>query len=136
MLKGFEEITYDVSVTEKFKIIPHMVELLELSTKDNPIVNADFKLYVEAREEVNLGSARVRKCINYIRIMNLVTGVVATSKGYWKAETIEEVEDCIESLTQRIKAITGVRDALISQKKEVGKRRIPVNKTTGNFAKI
>jgi hypothetical protein len=62
-----------------------------------------------------LDEARVRKIINHIRTNGLVRWLIATNKGYYIAETREEVEQYIESLRGREDAIRVVREAMENQ---------------------
>ena len=48
--------------------------------------------------------------IQYIRLNNLVVGLIATSKGYFVAESIEEIQDWVNSLKSRENAIRSIRE--------------------------
>jgi prefoldin subunit 5 len=48
--------------------------------------------------------------IQYIRLNNLVPGLVATSKGYFVAQSPDEINDWIESLKSRENAIRKIRE--------------------------
>ena len=56
--------------------------------------------------------SRIRKCINYIRINGMVPHLIANSKGYFVATSVEEVETYCESLKGRAEAIFAMRQAL------------------------
>ena len=74
--------------------------------------NKDLCRMFTERGYQGLTEARVRKCINYIRINGLVPHLIANSHGYFCATSIEQVETYIESLDQRAKAIWAMRAAL------------------------
>lgn len=60
-------------------------------------------------------SVRVRKMINHLRVTGGCPLIIASRKGYRIAQSREEAERYIASLTQRIKSITAVRDAMVLQ---------------------
>lgn len=78
----------------------------------NAVKNNDICLLFKEKGYQNLTEARVRKCINYIRMNGLVPHLVANSNGYYCATSVKEVEKYMDSLEQRAKAIWAVRSAL------------------------
>jgi hypothetical protein len=60
-------------------------------------------------------AARIRKIINHIRIHGRVPGLVATGTGYFVASTALESEKYLNSLKQRVDAITRIYEAMRSQ---------------------
>jgi hypothetical protein len=48
--------------------------------------------------------------IQFIRSNDLVVGLIATSKGYYVAKTVEEIEFWINSLKSRENAIRNIRE--------------------------
>jgi hypothetical protein len=59
---------------------------------------------------------RVRKIINHIRIHDLVPCLIATSQGYYVAESEQELKDYEESLLGREEAIHSVRMSIQRQR--------------------
>ena len=59
--------------------------------------------------------ARVRKCINHIRLKGLVRNLIANSNGYYVATTTEEARNWSESARERARAIWAVADAVEAQ---------------------
>ena len=115
MLHGFEDYTADLNDYEKSVLLPTMAKCLAKKTgKTNAITN---KVMCEKMEEhgYDIGEARVRKIINYIRITDLVPCLIATSKGYYVSNDIDELTLYIGSLKDRAAAITAVSDALKRQ---------------------
>lgn len=66
---------------------------------------------------IKITGARIRKIIHHIRVNDLVSCVMGTSKGYYISNDLQEFKDYIESLKQRSNAIDRVRSALIEQAK-------------------
>ena len=60
--------------------------------------------------------ARARKLINHIRINGMVIGLIATSDGYYIADSIDELNSYISSLQGREDAIKAVRVSLEKQR--------------------
>lgn len=115
MLYGFESITADLSDYERYTLLPIMTKCLERKVgKANAVTN---RIMCERMGEhgYDIGEARVRKIINYIRVMDLVPCLLATSKGYYVSKDIEELTLYIGSLKDRAAAILAVADALTRQ---------------------
>lgn len=68
-------------------------------------------------EEIKPNPARIRKIINHIRQNDLVPCLIASSKGYYVAETEEELLDYEDSLRGRADAIMGVCESIERQRK-------------------
>lgn len=115
MLYGFEKITADLSDYERYTLLPIMTKCLERKVgKENAITN---RVICEKMSECgyDIGEVRVRKIINYIRVMDLVPRLLATSKGYYVSRDKKELSLYIESLKDRAAAILAVADALKRQ---------------------
>lgn len=70
---------------------------------------------LQSRGYEKISEVRIRKCINYIRVNGLVPHLIANSRGYYVATTVEEVETYCESLKGRAEAIFAMRQALQNQ---------------------
>ena len=104
MIQGFEEHTVELTEQEE-KIALKMAAKLKLSVgKENAVTNERIQ-YFFGMNKVKIGSARIRKIIQYIRINSLVDNLCATSKGYFVAANQKELDDYILSLNQRLNAI-------------------------------
>lgn len=113
MIKNFEEYTASLSTYERDMIVPLLVNYLKTRVGAKYAVrNKDMCRMFTERGYQGLTEARVRKCINYIRINGLVPHLIANSHGYFCATSIEQVETYIESLDQRATAIWAMRSAL------------------------
>lgn len=96
MLKGYESITYELTNEEK-ELLPIIVKgLLNKKGKENAVSGTKIQ------KALNLSGARLRKIIGYIRTNDLIFGLCSTKSGYYVANTITELEDCMISLKQRI----------------------------------
>ena len=100
MITNFEEITYELTDLEK-TLIPLLIAGFSNRTKDNPIKEPQI---VSKMKEYKLTSARLRKCINFIRANGLLP-IIGTSKGYYVSYDSEEIKKQIASLNQRANSI-------------------------------
>lgn len=116
MITGFEDFTAELTVEEKGKLLPLVVEILKTRVGQRWVIsNAAICRLLKERNVPKVSEPRIRKVIHYIRENGLVPHLIASSKGYYIAETIEAVEDYIESLRQRCRSIDKIRDALAEQ---------------------
>ena len=109
MIKGFEEITADLSNDELQMVQSIIKGLINKQGKDKAITGAKIC------DAMNLNGARLRKIINHIRINNLLPGLCSSKNGYFIAANIDELNDYLISLKQRIKAQVDVLNALEQQ---------------------
>ena len=65
---------------------------------------------------LKVDEARIRKIINHIRINGMVIGLIATSDGYYIAQTQSEIDNYLQSLKGRENAIKAVRVSLERQR--------------------
>lgn len=111
MITGFEKQTHDLTDEEKV-LLPQFVAGLKTKIgKKNAITNGKMRQGFE-KKGVLVTDARTRKIINHIRITGLVPLLCSTSKGYFVAQTREEIELYLQGLKERIEAQTAVYDAL------------------------
>ena len=123
MLYGFEQQTGKLTDYEKNVLLPVMVKCLERKIgKENAVTNA----YMCDRMNENgydIGEARVRKIINYIRINGLVPCLMASSSGYYVTTDAGELSAYVTTLQGREDAIRAVRKAVEEQLQELQKDR-------------
>jgi len=123
MLTNFETITEDLTEYEINKVMP--VIAAGLSTKlgkQNAINgNAICKKVNESNcfNKYTLKPVRLRKIIGAIRLTGKLMYLCSSAKGYYLANDIQELDECIDSLEQRIAQQQRVVDALIWQKNQV-----------------
>lgn len=108
MLKGFEDITADITEKEK-ALVPVLLKGFERHIgKDQAITSKEIIEGVFNYCEVKLNEARLRMIINYIRHHHL-PNLMATSNGYYISEDYRELYTYLESLEGRESAIRSIR---------------------------
>lgn len=116
MIKGFSE-TDPLSDYELKTVLPQIVRgLLRKVGKANAITNSAIIRGMKANLNLSLTEARVRKIINHIRCHDLVPCLIATSNGYYIAESEQELREYETSLLGREEAIRNVRLAIQRQR--------------------
>lgn len=106
-LKGFEDITHELTVFEKEKLLPLLVAKLVTHTgKKNAIKNAQLRQYIVDRGHKDIHEPRIRKIAEYIRQKYLLENLIAGRKGYYIAENPEEVKEWLDTMRQRRNALT------------------------------
>lgn len=109
MLKGFEELTDELSEYERCVLVPLFVSgFSKKRGKENAITNKQI-VSTLAPKGYKVSDVRVRKIVNHIRKNNLVEGLIATSAGYYISTDPAEVADYIESLAGRENEIRRIR---------------------------
>lgn len=93
MIKGFDQQTQPLSEYEENTLLPVILQGL-----------------------YKIDEARCRKLINHIRTTDILPGLIATSGGYFLAESETELLDYEESLLGRENAIKEVRLAIARQR--------------------
>ena len=106
MITGFEEQTEPLTDQEREVFLPPIIKGLRVKVgKEKAVTNKDIVRGLKANCDIKIGEARVRKMINYIRNNDIIPCLIATSKGYYIAETKNEILDYIDSLYGRVEAI-------------------------------
>jgi hypothetical protein len=115
MLKGFEQQTEILNEYEQNELLPVVILGLTYKVgKENAVTNSHICRCLK-KQGYLIDGARLRKIINHIRVKNLVIGLMATSNGYYIAESKNELVDYISSLKGRENAIKAVRVAMENQ---------------------
>ena len=109
MIKGFEDYTYELTNYEK-ELIEKLIKGLSPKIGRNNAVTSTVIC-----KSLNIVGPRLRKLINHIRITNQLAGLCSTSKGYFVAENLGEIDDYIISLKQRIKSQVEVLNSIERQ---------------------
>ena len=105
MIPGFEEYTVDVTDGD-IEAINLIVRGLEIRIGvSNAITNESMRSSLYANCRVNIGSAKMRKYIQYIRAYSLVPMLCASSKGYWVAKDKEEWIKYREGFRSRVNSM-------------------------------
>lgn len=101
MIIGFEDLTYDLTEIEQQVLLPIIIRgLLKKNGKEHAVTNKSIVAGMEKRG-YKITDIRVRKIINYIRVKNLIPGLLASSKGYYVSTDPQEVAKYIQSLRER-----------------------------------
>jgi hypothetical protein len=82
-----------------------------------PITNPELRVLVNIETGKDILPHNIRLVIHEIRVRSIVKNVVASSKGYWVAKSMVEVDIYLESLQARAMQIHEVQSAL---KKQMG----------------
>ena len=109
MIKGFEDYTYELTNYEK-QLVEKLIKGLSPKIGRNNAVTSTVIC-----KSLNIVGPRLRKLINHIRITNQLAGLCSTSKGYFVAENLGEIDDYIISLKQRIKSQVEVLNSIERQ---------------------
>lgn len=121
-IRNFEKETAVLTEHEKEKILPDLIQMIKRRTgQGRAITSTDIIL--EWKGQANIDPPRVRKLINYIRNKGLVNGLVASSKGYYVAQTREDMEAYMESLQGREDALKALRKSIKRQMEKLFPRR-------------
>lgn len=117
MIQGFSEQTEPLTEYEEQTLLPQLVR--GLRTKIGKSMSVTNKAIIEGMKKnlgLSISDARVRKLINHIRTKDLVPCLIATSSGYYIAESEQELKDYEESLLGREEAIRSVRLSIQRQR--------------------
>ena len=115
MIETFEEYTKPLNEYERDTLLPKMIKGLKHHIGiDQMITNAKMRRGL-ANQGIDVGDARIRKLISHIRIHGLVERLVATGRGYYVTNSVEELERYIQSLRKRVAAIQAIIKALVEQ---------------------
>ena len=89
MIKGFDQETQPLNDYEMGVLLPLLVRGLRTKIgRENAVTNKHIVNTLKGSYKLN--DARVRKIINHIRTNDLIPGLIATSEGYFIAQS--EVE--------------------------------------------
>jgi hypothetical protein len=105
MLKNFEEHTTKMTDGE-IQLAHRLIPAFKKRNSSNPILASEICRLVNENMvlDFKLSEVRLRRIINYYRI-NAILPVLSTKQGYYVSENVNEIRDCIESLTQRATSI-------------------------------
>jgi hypothetical protein len=102
MLKGFEDITTDIT-PEEIETAKWIAKGLNLRVgKENAITNKGIREAI-LKHGTKVSDIRLRRMIQYVRAYNLVPCLCAGQLGYYRAKNEEEWESWKTSMKQRIR---------------------------------
>lgn len=106
MIQNFDKETCPLNEYELNVLLPRITTILkDKFGKDKAITN----------EKIRNIHLRVRKVINHIRTNGIVKCLMATSRGYYIAQSREELETYIDSLEGREGAINHLTQCIRKQ---------------------
>ena len=112
MIQGFNTETKPLTEYEQETLCPVIARgLLNKVGKAKAVTNKQI-CQAMTNAGYQISDVRLRKIINHIRITGMVKCVIATSSGYYIAETKEEMKAYLDSLVGREQAIAAVRESL------------------------
>lgn len=117
MINGFNNETQPLTDYERDTLLPVMIAGLRHKIGRSMAVTNKYILQ-RLKPLYKISDARVRKLINHIRVNGLVPCLIATSDGYYIAQSEQELADYEQSLLSREQAIRAVRLAIDRQRKE------------------
>ena len=109
MITTFETQTKPLNEYERETLLPIMVRCLAKHIGKSCAISNAQMCEKMALYGYQIGEVRVRKIINHIRNNGLVECLIATGKGYYVTESIQEMETYIESVKNREDAIRAMR---------------------------
>ena len=105
MINGFEEQTIELQDSE-MEIVNILVKRFnQKKGKHFTISNPEIIKALEQHYNILTTEPRIRKIVQYIRNENLLIGLIANSKGYYIADTKEEIQSWLNTMEQRRNAI-------------------------------
>ena len=117
MIQGFELETEPLNEREQNELLPPIVAGLQTKIgRQKAVTNKAIVAGLLQNRGIRISEARVRKIINHIRCNDLVPCLVATSEGYYIAESEQELLDYETSLEGRERAINAVRESIHRQR--------------------
>ena len=119
MITGFEDETHELTEYEFNVLLPALVSGLKRRKGKHNAVKSTEAIKKLKAGGFKISPPRWRKVVHHIRVHHLVGGLISTSKGYYIAETMEEVETYRKSLRERINSIQEVHDALEIQENKI-----------------
>ena len=112
MIATFETHTKPLNEYERETLLPIMVRCLAKHIGKSCAISNAQMCEKMALYGYQIGEVRVRKIINHIRNNGLVECLIATGKGYYVTESIQEMETYIESVKNREDAIRTMRESM------------------------
>lgn len=128
MIATFETQTKPLNEYERETLLPIMVRCLAKHIGKSCAISNAQMCEKMALYGYQIGEVRVRKIINHIRNNGLVECLIATGKGYYVTESIQEMETYIESVKNREDAIRAMR---LSMEEQLSKMKPIKNNSDG-----
>lgn len=115
MIQGFNQQTEPLTDYERDTLLPVICRGLANKYGETKAITNTAITRAMKGAGYQLTEARLRKIINHIRIHGMIKWLIATSKGYYIATSVDEMRQYIESLRGREQAIRAVRESMEKQ---------------------
>jgi hypothetical protein len=133
MIKGFEELTHELTPYERDVLLPAIrLGLLGRKGKERAITNPTMVKILKEKGYKKTNEPRIRKIIFILRATNEVPRLIATSKGYYIATTKKELYDWSVSMQGRIDALN---ETLSYAKRQINEWDNPNTQQKFNYGK-
>ena len=115
MITGFEDYTRELTSYENEELLPIIVRGMKKKIGAENAVKNGTAIASLKKKGYKISDARFRKLMHIIRVSGMVEGIVATSKGYYIAQTEDEWSSYLKSIKERIEHIQALESALHRQ---------------------
>jgi hypothetical protein len=106
-IKGFEDITHELTAFEMEKLVPMIHGVLtNHKGKEKAVTNAQLREMIFDRFQKKVAEPRIRKIVEYMRQSHLVECLVAGRAGYFIATTPEEIDEWLKTMKQKRNALS------------------------------
>jgi len=113
MIYGFKKETEQLSEYEQNVVLPVIVKGLQTKIgKENAITNTQMIKGLQKYGYKKISEPRIRKIINFIRIQGLIINLIASNKGYWIEQDIEERRKYVQGVKQRAESMLATLDSI------------------------
>jgi len=105
MINGHENFTHELT-SEELWLAHEIIKFFKSKTKDNPVKSIQIVTGVNKhyRLKKRFTDVRLRKIINYYRV-NSILPIMSNQNGYYVSYEEEEIDQMVESLSQRAGSI-------------------------------
>lgn len=121
MLTLFNNITEQLTDLEKKTLVPMLLAVLEDTHEGRRITGRRISEWFKMAGYHSVSEIRVRKLINYIRVMNLAHPkvLIGASNGYFLTSFITVIDKQIESMQGRVDSQVAVIDSFKAQRENL-----------------
>tara|TARA_R110002020_G_scaffold395633_1_gene605668 strand:- start:481 stop:867 length:387 start_codon:yes stop_codon:yes gene_type:complete len=115
MITNFLAETHELNQYELEVLQPIIIKGLQNKIGNDKAVTNQYICDCLKEQQYKITNARLRKIIHNIRAKDLIPCLIATSKGYYISEDVNEIEIYIQSLGERAQSIAFIKNALKRQ---------------------
>lgn len=113
----FKNITEELTELEIKTLVPMLLDILSATNENNRFKNKQLCGWLKACG-YDVTDVRIRKMVNYIRVMNIAKPkvLIGAQNGYFLTEHLTIVDDQIESMEGRVNSMVAAIDAMKAQR--------------------